>query len=1021
MDGRQALAPGTVLKLSTDTGYTLYTINREVGRGGSCIVYDASYTDNLGNFKLVRVKECCPYGLRLMRGEDGALTPQPPDAAAFENAQQRLRAAYQKNHDLFTLDALTNAVANACQIYRANGTLYVVSVYMNGRTFAEFQGDTLQDCATLLRSAARVLQKIHAAGYLYLDLKPDNILTLQGSLDLVQLFDFDSMVSTEELQAAIRSNDPGALRTSYTRGYAPLEQQTGKLRQLGPHSDLYSLGAVFFYALWHRTPSAIDCDPDAQYDYARMEYATRPYPDGLFRALTHFFRHTLAGYPADRYPEARAAIEQLSEIIALSDETLTWVHSSPIPPNPVFYGRQAEMRALSDLLRRSEGGTACLCGPGGIGKSALVRQALKTGATEWDAVLWLYDQGDLKASVGSDALVHLHTVRRLAEETREEYLQRKIAALGAIAERQRVLLVIDNFAPEHLQQLEPFASVGWTTLLICREQLPEGLFGQMVLGEMDENALLELFRHYARCDLTEDTDLAAFRAIMARVNGHTLLAELIARQMAKSDLDIRRARDMIAGAGLRELPEEKIDYIRDRAAFHDTLPKILDRLVQIDRFSEEDKICMKLLSLFPAPGIDAVLFRELAELHSLDAVNDLLSLGWVRREGRQLYLHTVMLEYFRARPWTTSAEAAARRMMDNLYRLIRPAGTRHDGSKQFPADYDRLYALLYLAERMIEGTGTVTQASQRLLYRLLMDAPVDQDAAVLTRMLQLLADPRYLDEDSVLRLYETAAYLRARLYAPDAAVEILRQMRGYLRRHPSAYYLSAYHRAMAVILHNADELGNLEACLRHEDRAIAAARLSGHPQAKLQLAACLLEKAVTLLSADRDRLQARRLIDRAGPLIEAGTGPYDYERYMYACTAAMARAMDGDVEAAEAFLDKADTIAFDAADSDLSVAEHLIEQTAPIRAALGQYDAAAKAVEQAIDLCRRHEEALRYRETIFDAYLFLGRLYAMDGQYAAAARAYAEAEGRVGDSPYEWQLPLCPPDVRERAERDTHS
>ena len=58
MDGRIALTPGTKLKLSTATGYTIYTINQEVGRGGSCIVYDASYIDNLGNHKLVRVKEC---------------------------------------------------------------------------------------------------------------------------------------------------------------------------------------------------------------------------------------------------------------------------------------------------------------------------------------------------------------------------------------------------------------------------------------------------------------------------------------------------------------------------------------------------------------------------------------------------------------------------------------------------------------------------------------------------------------------------------------------------------------------------------------------------------------------------------------------------------------------------------------------------------------------------------------------------------------------------------------------------
>ena len=325
MDGRIALTPGTVLKLGTKTGYTEYIVARELARGGSCIVYDASYTDNLGNYKLVRIKECYPYALKMIRDEDGTLRPSARDIDAFDAAKKRLITAYQKNHELFSLDGLTNAIANTSDIYEANGTVYIVSVYMNGRTFAEYQGDTLHDCISLLISAAKVLERIHNAGYLYLDLKPDNILTLKDSLDLVQLFDFDSMLCIEELEKAIQSNDPRELRTSYTRGYASLEQQTGKLRQLGKHSDIYSLGAVLFYALWHRTPSVFDCDPAAVYDYAKMTYAAKKYQDRVFPALTAFFRKTLASYHADRYPNAEQAIDQLQTILQLSDETKPWL------------------------------------------------------------------------------------------------------------------------------------------------------------------------------------------------------------------------------------------------------------------------------------------------------------------------------------------------------------------------------------------------------------------------------------------------------------------------------------------------------------------------------------------------------------------------------------------------------------------------------------------------------------------------------------------------------------------------
>ena len=883
----------------------------------------------------------------------------------------------------------------------------------------DFQGETLHDCAALIRSTARVLKRIHDAGYYYLDLKPDNILTLEGSLDLVQLFDFDSMISMEDLQNAIQTNNPSKLRTSYTRGYASLEQQTGKLRQLGKHSDMYSLGAVLFYALWHKTPTAFDCEPDAAYDFSNMTYASGHYQDRLFRALTLFFHKTLASYYADRYQDADEAIAQLTDILMLSDDTKPWVHSTPVKGSIAFYGRQKEIKALSAMLEQADHGIASIYGLGGIGKSTLVRKYAADHSATWDTVLWLYDQGNLAQTIADDTLVQVNTVHRLKEESTEEYLQRKIQTLSSVAAEQRVLLVIDNFELEHLEQLNQFRQVGWTILLISRKRMPEGMFPAMQVEELNEDDLTFLFRYYSHCDLEEEQDLSAFRTIISCINGHTLLTELIARQIAKSYLDIQTAEAMVAGIGLADLPEEKIEYVHDQSAWRGTLLKILDRLVEVDRFSEQDRVCIKLLSLFYAPGIDAGLFKSLAEMDSLDFINELETSGWIKTENQHLYLHPMMREYIRTWPWTEEMEASAERMMYNLYERIRPAGARHDGSRQFPEDYDSLYRLLSIAQQMVDNADRTTEASQRLLFRLLMDAPVDQDTPALFRMLELLEDPRYLDDSSILRLYETAAYYRARLYMPDDAIAILKEMKRYLRKHPSAYYLSAYHRAMGVILHNANR--DLKTILSHEDKAIAAARVSTHPEAKRQLAACLMNKARTLMSEGIRKDQVRKLILEAEPIVSKFTEPLDYERYQFSCNAAMFFAMEGAADAAQTMMDAADAIAYASPDSDLAIAEHLIEEVAPFRMEMGQLDLAADTVLEAINICEEHLEALRYRETIFDAYLFLGRIYAMDGKYIESVKAFAEAEKRVADSPYEWKLPLCPDDIREKAEKENNS
>lgn len=162
MDGRTALATGTKLTFHNREGGAIsYVVQREIGRGGSCIVYDASYKDNLGNNKLVRIKECCPFGLSMAREEDGTLAVDERDRQDFETYKARMIEAYQQNHDLFCVPALANHVANSSNIYEHGGTVYIVSTWLNGETLAAHHCASLHECVVLLTSAGRVLQRIH--------------------------------------------------------------------------------------------------------------------------------------------------------------------------------------------------------------------------------------------------------------------------------------------------------------------------------------------------------------------------------------------------------------------------------------------------------------------------------------------------------------------------------------------------------------------------------------------------------------------------------------------------------------------------------------------------------------------------------------------------------------------------------------------------------------------------------------------------------------------------------------------
>ena len=1014
MDGRMALTPGTILKLSTRTGYTEYSVRREIGRGGSCIVYDASSTDNLGNDKLVRIKECYPHALRISRSEDGMLHAEDPDSVAFEAAKKRLIGAYQKNHSLFATEKLSNTVANTSNLYEENGTIYIVSTWLNGQTFSDAEIKTLHDCIALVLSTAKVLKNIHDAGYLYLDLKPENILTIKGSLDLVQLFDFDSMIAMEDLEAAICSNDPTALRTSYTRGYAPLEQQTGKLRQIGRHTDLYSLGAVLFEALWHRTPTAFDCEENAEYDFSQMAYSRANYQDALFRELTIFLHKTLASYHGDRYQDVAEAVEQLKKILTLADETKPYLFSSPIPSPVFFTGREREMETLSQLLNAPGTHVFNLYGMGGIGKSTLVKAWLGDHRNEYDAVLWLYDQGKTVELLCDDLAVHINTIQRMKDEPQEEYLERKLRTLTEIVSRQRILVVVDNVLPEHLEDLQPLLIVGCDVLLISRAPLTDGLYPSFCVEELKPNALAHLFVRYAHTEIGSEEDARDFETIANTVYGHTLTMELMGRQIARSYLTIHEAAEMVKRAGFRALPGEKIDYIHDQQAFMAPLTRILDQLVETDQFTEEEKQFLQITSVFELPGIKVSLLRELTSSSMIETIHRLESCGWLVVESQRIVFHPLMREYIRTWLWTDETRQTLDGILVKLHRIINPNEEQPDLDKQFPSDYRMLYELLSVSEQLLRYAIPGSSASQLLAFRILMDAPVDVDEKVLDRMLQMLNRPDYLDEKCVLRLYETSAFMLGRLEYYQDAHDVLKAMKAYLKKHPSHYYASWYHRAKAVITNNQFGREKDTECLKHENAAIKEARASRHPDAHRQLAAVLLNKTQTLMETRSKMRLCGEMLNEAALLLE-DKPENDYERYHLDCVSAMYYAMIGDEESSLAHMRSATEHADAGKDSPLAFAEHLLDEAAVTYIELDRLADAAETVKQAITICDEHEDIRRYRETRFDAYLFLGRIYAIDENYVKAEEAFAEAEKYVHDSPYEWKLPLCPDDVREGA------
>ena len=68
---RNYLCPGTELELNHDGVMRKYRIDKVIGDGATCIVYEAHRADGVGIARNYRIKECYPYDAQIKRcGKD---------------------------------------------------------------------------------------------------------------------------------------------------------------------------------------------------------------------------------------------------------------------------------------------------------------------------------------------------------------------------------------------------------------------------------------------------------------------------------------------------------------------------------------------------------------------------------------------------------------------------------------------------------------------------------------------------------------------------------------------------------------------------------------------------------------------------------------------------------------------------------------------------------------------------------------------------------------------------------------
>jgi serine/threonine protein kinase len=252
-------------------GYVLngYRIEKPLSSGGFSIVYLAR--DESGT--PFAIKEYLPSSLPL-RAEGVEVTIT--DEANLSVFRHGLKCFFEEGRALASI-AHPNVV-RVENFFRANETCYMVMQYVRGRTLQfhiqrnrhEF---TERFIRRLFGQLMNGLREVHANKLLHLDIKPANIfISMEGRPVLLDFGAARITLSEEQMK----------LKPMYTAGFAAPEHYRFKPGELGPWSDIYSVGATMYTCIAGTPPQAADQREEKDRIIPLRTLARQAYSDDVY-------------------------------------------------------------------------------------------------------------------------------------------------------------------------------------------------------------------------------------------------------------------------------------------------------------------------------------------------------------------------------------------------------------------------------------------------------------------------------------------------------------------------------------------------------------------------------------------------------------------------------------------------------------------------------------------------------------------------------------------------------------------
>ncbi|NBO93263.1 MAG: FHA domain-containing protein [Planctomycetia bacterium] len=230
---------------------------------------------------------------------------------------------------------------------------YFVMEYIDGKSLQDLLGRTFPFAwsVALMMAITQAVQHAHSKGIIHRDLKPANIMINQSKRPVVMDFGIAKLLgkgSGLTIQGVVVG----------TPSFMPPEQAGDDLDKIGPHSDVYSLGAILYILLTGRAPFEEDTAFKTILKVVSSEPAVRVRklrPD-VPPALERVCHRCLQKDPAQRYRAAQDLFDDLRRVRALltqPDRRSTNTPNLPLVALIAFNGKAYRLPASTTVIGRS--------------------------------------------------------------------------------------------------------------------------------------------------------------------------------------------------------------------------------------------------------------------------------------------------------------------------------------------------------------------------------------------------------------------------------------------------------------------------------------------------------------------------------------------------------------------------------------------------------------------------------------------------------------------------------------------